>query len=131
MSAGAGLRRASKGAGRVEVRKMRKRALLFEAVRLDLDNTAAVAAWCGGEIDGDVVLVPTRQGQRPALPGMWVTLGSWGEFYPVDDDVLSAVGEDAPAGQSFRIRHAGEDHQPPSLADALRASLETAREGRS
>jgi hypothetical protein len=42
------------------------------------------------------LVIPTAEGDRPALPGDYVIKGTQGEFYPVKPDVFDACYEVAP-----------------------------------
>jgi hypothetical protein len=76
------------------VRKIRKRPVVVEAVRLmDPATPEEVAAWCSGTAcdDGSKykwVEVETLEGTHRADYGDWIIKGVKGEFYPCKHDIL-------------------------------------------
>ena len=71
--------------------QFRKRPLPVQGFQLGPDNGAEVAKWCGGELAGDAVLVPTMRGQLPAFAHDWVMNGTHSEYYPIGPDVKAKV----------------------------------------
>lgn len=83
----------------------RKRPVVIEARQLDQMNAAAIAAWCGGDMDRFETLdddtdrwrgiaIPTLEGEMIASPGDFVIRGVQGEFYPCKSDIFAATYEE-------------------------------------
>ena len=99
----------------------RKRPVVVEARRVQTDNLAEMATWCGGVAyteeapwdynagavvmpDGGYahigfhdwgVIVPTLEGNMLARFGWWIIRGVAGEFYPVQNDIFEQTYEPA------------------------------------
>jgi len=86
----------------LEIRKIRKKPVVVEAVRLiDPAIPKEVAAWCGGiACDyGDKykwVEVKTLEGTHRANYGDWIIKGVKGEFYPCKHDILELTYDFVP-----------------------------------
>ena len=77
--------------------RFRVRPREVEAVRVNLDNQAEVAEWCGGLCINDGVLVRTIEGQMVAGPGDFVVRDSGGH-YTCPPDVFRDKFELVPDG---------------------------------
>jgi hypothetical protein len=49
-----------------------------------------------GDDSTATLVIPTAEGDRPALPGDYVIKGTQGEFYPIKPDVFDACYEVTP-----------------------------------
>lgn len=82
-----------------EVRKYRKRPVVIEAMRLELNNAIDVSEWCGGEAKFvgpglPAVFIKTLEGTMRADVGDYIIKGVQGEFYPCKPDIFDATYED-------------------------------------
>lgn len=89
----------------LEVRRLRKKPVVVEAVRLMEPATPGeVARWCGGRVCGVGAVgekvwieIDTLEGTMRGGYGAWVIKGVKGEFYPCEHDVLEETYDFEPA----------------------------------
>jgi len=79
--------------------KFRKKPVVIEAIRwvagVNGPSTEEIGRWCGGvyNVNRDVMIIPTLEGDHAATRGDWIIRGVKGEFYPCKPDIFEATYE--------------------------------------
>lgn len=94
----------------IEARQVPRYADYENRTRAFLDDSIALAEWCGGKshmmtedgekahaaaiVTGPHILIPTLEGDHAALEGDWIIKGVQGEFYPCKPDIFDETYEE-------------------------------------
>ncbi len=77
----------------------RKKPVVIQAVKPEVDQLEVAAEWCGGKVQFDAagqadgIKIPTLKGGRKADIGDFIIKGIAGEFYPCKPDIFEQTYE--------------------------------------